>query len=190
MHPSTEVEVRCTPREAINYQGRAGKEKEEDSRCARIDTFKSARRLSRRIPMRTGPGPQYLTEFIRHCWMAAVVKMITDDPWGRGNSRIMKYGQYGLAPLPNAMGILPRSGIPLWTMSTRIYVAPLAHVTPGPLFRPTLASVRSRPAVKKTILGSLRYVPGQDWKIAKKKNTSRARINKLKEITLKQNLKC
>lgn len=34
-------------------------------------------------------------------------------------------------PLAECRGILPRSGIPLWTMSTRIYVAPLAHVTRG-----------------------------------------------------------
>lgn len=67
LYPSI-VEARRTPREAINYQSRARKEKEEDSRRARIDTFKSAHRLGgRRIPMRTGPGPQYLTEFIRHC---------------------------------------------------------------------------------------------------------------------------
>lgn len=71
VYPST-VEARHMPRETINYQGRARerereREEEEDSRRARIDTFKSAHRLSRRIPMRTGPGPQYLTEFIRHC---------------------------------------------------------------------------------------------------------------------------
>lgn len=65
------------------------------------------------IPLRAGPRPQYLTEFIRHCWMAAVVKMITDDPWASlaltGNEV-----RSALAGCPRMPGPSPRPCSP-WT---------------------------------------------------------------------------
>lgn len=73
---------RRTKEKTINWKGKRNRPiKRKAPPPPRIDRFKSGLSSGEEIPLRAGPRPQYLTEFIRHCWMAAVVKMITDDPW-------------------------------------------------------------------------------------------------------------
>lgn len=79
----------------------------------------------------------------------------------------MKYGQYGLAPLPNAGAFYLEAAFPsgrcrLGFTSRLSRTSLVAIVQTG-----SAAPLVTRPAVKKTVLGSLRHIPGREWGIAK-----------------------